>query len=97
MEISIIDNEQRQQFQATVDGELAFLEYRWHKGLLALMHTEVPKALEGKGLASALAKFAFEFAIAKKVQVLVYCPFVATYLKRHPEYNYLVHHSTAPE
>jgi len=54
------------------------------------MHTFVPESLEGRGLASALAKFALEYAKGKNLQVIVYCPFVATYLKRHPEYNFLV-------
>ncbi|ULQ51305.1 GNAT family N-acetyltransferase [Flavihumibacter fluvii] len=90
MDIVITDNQQQQQFQATLNGEQAYLEYRWYKQALALMHTFVPESLEGKGIASALAKFALEYAKANKIQVMVYCPFVATYLKRHPEYNFLV-------
>jgi uncharacterized protein len=89
-EPSIINNTQQQQFQVIVKGELAYLEYRWHNSLLALMHTFVPELLEGQGLASALAKYALEYAKENNVKVLVYCPFVATYLKRHPGYNFLV-------
>jgi len=88
--VTVINNLENQQFQAKVHEELAYLEYRWLKEDLALMHTYVPESLEGKGLASALAKFALEYAMEKKLQVIVYCPFVATYLKRHPEYNILV-------
>lgn len=88
--VLVINNEQQQQFQAIVHEELAYLEYRWLKEDLALMHTFVPESLEGKGLASALAKFALEYAKGKNLRVIVYCPFVATYLKRHPEYNFLV-------
>jgi uncharacterized protein len=88
--ITIVNNEKNQQFQALADGELAYLEYRWHKQALALMHTFVPESLEGKGLASGLAKFALEYAKSSNLKVLVYCPFVATYLKRHPEYNSII-------
>jgi predicted GNAT family acetyltransferase len=66
---------------------VAFLEYRYKKGNLALMHTEVPAVLEGKGLGSALAKYAFQFAKQNNLPVLVYCPFVSSFLKRHPEYE----------
>ena len=88
--VTVINNVENQQFQAKVHEELAYLEYRWLKKDLALMHTFVPESLEGRGLASALAKFSLEYAKEKNLQVIVYCPFVATYLKRHPEYNFLV-------
>lgn len=88
--VTVINKLENQQFQAIVHEELAYLEYRWLKKDLALMHTFVPESLEGKGLASALAKFALDYAKEKNLQVIVYCPFVATYLKRHPEYNFLV-------
>ena len=68
------------------EGEsLAYLEYRFYRNSIAFMHTDVPKSMEGKGIASALAKYAFEYAKALNKPVMVYCPFVAVYLKRHPE------------
>ena len=73
-----------------MDGELAVLQYRFYKNDIALMHTEVPEKLSGKGLASALAKYALEWAKNNNKKVMVYCPFVASYLKKHPEYNFLI-------
>ena len=49
------------------------------------MHTLVPESMEGKGVASALAAYAFEYAKKHKMPVMVYCPFVSAYLKKHPE------------
>jgi predicted GNAT family acetyltransferase len=89
-ELTIRNNEANQQFEVEVDGELAYLSYRFHKGEIALMHTEVPKSLGGKGIASALAEHAMEFAREHKMPVMVYCPFVAAWLKRHPGYQGLV-------
>jgi predicted GNAT family acetyltransferase len=54
------------------------------------MHTEVPESMEGRGVASALAKFAFEYAKEHGNAVKIYCPFVGTYLERHPEFRSLV-------
>jgi predicted GNAT family acetyltransferase len=83
--LEIINNEQQQQFQVRLEGELAYLEYRLYKGDIALMHTEVPEKLSGRGIASALAEYAIKYAREKKIPVMVYCPFVASWLKKHPE------------
>jgi predicted GNAT family acetyltransferase len=88
--IEIINNTKQQQFEVTENNKLAILVYRFYKNDIALMHTEVPAALSGKGIASALAKHALEWAKEHNKKVMVYCPFVASYLKRHPEYNFLV-------
>jgi predicted GNAT family acetyltransferase len=86
----VINNEKNQRFEISMDGELAILEYRFHKDDIALMHTFVPEDLFGKGLASALAHQGLEWAREHKRRVLVYCPFVAAYIKRHPEYNSII-------
>lgn len=81
----IINNKQKKQLEYTEQGEIARLEYRFYKQSIALMHTVVPKQLEGKGIASALAETAFAYAKVLDKKVMVYCPFVAAYVKRHPE------------
>jgi len=83
--IHITNNEALMRFEAGEGENIAFLEYRFYKNDIALMHTFVPETMKGKGLASALAAFAFEYAKQNKKPVMVYCPFVATYIKRHPE------------
>ncbi len=88
--ITIINNTEQQQFEVNMQDQSATLVYRFYKGNIALMHTEVPAALGNRGIASALAKYALEWAKEHNKKVMVYCPFVASYLKRHPEYNFLV-------
>lgn len=87
---TITNNEKEHRFETLVDGELAILEYRFYKGDIAMMHTFVPEKLGSKGVASALAKFALEHAKTNKLPVMVYCPFVGAFLKKHPEYNVLL-------
>ena len=87
---AVINNEKQQRFEIHERDDVAYLEYRYHKKDVALMHTFVPEALNGKGIASALAHEALEWARANKKAATVYCPFVAAYLKRHPEYNDIV-------
>jgi predicted GNAT family acetyltransferase len=84
-DIEVTHNEKEQQFESREGGELSSLVYRYYKDDIAFMHTHVPEPLEGKGIASALAKYAFNYAKQQHKKVMVYCPFVAAYLKRHPE------------
>jgi hypothetical protein len=88
--VNIFNNPQRQQFQATIDGELASLEYRLHDGVIVLMHTEVPEKLGGHGIGTALAEYALKYARTNHLPVKVYCPFVLAYVKRHPEFQDII-------
>ncbi|QNA45926.1 N-acetyltransferase [Lacibacter sediminis] len=54
------------------------------------MHTVVREKFEGKRLAGLLTKTGLEFAITEGLKVVFYCPFVSSYIKRHPEYEELV-------
>jgi predicted GNAT family acetyltransferase len=60
------------------------------EGLIALVHTEVEERYEGRGLGSQLIKFALDDARRRKLAMLPFCPFVKSYLERHPEYTDLV-------
>jgi predicted GNAT family acetyltransferase len=82
---NIVNNEQRMHFEIKLEDDIAYLEYRYYKNDIAFMHTHVPDSMEGKGVASALAAHAFAFAKKHNKAVMVYCPFVASYLKKHPE------------
>ena len=84
---SIVNNEKEMQFEIALEGEKAFLTYRFYKKDIAFMHTTVPKALEGRGIASALAKEAFRYAATLHKKVMVYCHFVGRFVKNHPEYR----------
>lgn len=79
-------------FEIEQNGHIAFLEYNLAGNVLQLIHTEVPKALQGMGLASELAHEALEWAREHGTRVDVVCEFVADYLKKHPEYRDLVLH-----
>lgn len=86
MSIAVSNNTKQQQFEVLQDGETAVLQYRFHEGVIWLMHTEVPAKLEGKGIANTLARFSLEWARENHMKAKVVCPFVAVFLKRHPEY-----------
>lgn len=77
-------------FEIEENGRIAFLEYSLAGNVLRLIHTEVPQELQGKGIASELAKSALDWAREHGKKVDVICEFVDAYLKRHAEYADLV-------
>jgi len=77
-------------FEIAVDGRIAFLEYHRGRDLLSLIHTDVPKEMEGRGIGGKLAQAGLEFARGANLKVIPSCPFVASYIRRHPEYLELV-------
>lgn len=83
--MEVRNNEDNLQFEVKEGEEVARLEYRFYKKSIAMMHTVVPESMQGKGIASILAEHAFAFAKSKNKKVMVYCPFVARYVKKHPE------------
>ena len=80
------DNAARQRFELDADGHLAFSEYRRDGNTLTVMHTEVPAALNGRGIGSALVRGLLDIARAQELKVKPRCPFVAGYIAKHPEY-----------
>ncbi len=80
----------RGRFEIEQDGHTAFLEYNLAGKVLQLIHTEVPDALQGKGIASELAQSALNWAREHGARVDVVCEFVAAYLEKHPEYSDLI-------
>ena len=87
---SVQNNEAASRFEIEIEGHTAFLTYKERGNSLALLHTDVPPEFEGRGVGSALAKAALDHARARSLKVLPYCPFVAAYLERHPEYADLI-------
>jgi predicted GNAT family acetyltransferase len=83
-ELSVRDNTGKERFEIAVEGQIAFLQYRREPQTLVLIHTEVPLSLRGHGLASRLSQWALDTARGEGLRTLVLCPFVRTYLKKHP-------------
>jgi predicted GNAT family acetyltransferase len=77
-------------FELGRDGHVASLQYTVAGHVLALLHTEIPDALRGSGVASTLAQTALDWARDHHLKVDVVCPFVAAFLETHPEYSDLV-------
>ncbi|MFF5294198.1 NAD(+)/NADH kinase [Paractinoplanes globisporus] len=87
----VVDAFERQRYEILLGGEVAgVLHYRRHGGQVELMHTEIEQSFSGQGLAGRLASAALEDARSRATPVVATCPFVNSYLERHPEYSDLL-------
>ena len=68
----------------------ASLEYMRDRKRIIFTHTGVPPEAEGKGIGAALAKAGLDYARSEGLTVRPMCPFVASYIERHPDYQDLV-------
>jgi predicted GNAT family acetyltransferase len=82
---AVRDHGEASRFELVKDGHVAFLKYERRPDAFVLVHTEVPPALQGTGVGSRLVKGALELARAEQRPLVVECPFVSGYLKKHPE------------
>jgi len=87
---AVRDNKLQHRFELDVEGQLAFANYRQTPQALIITHTETPRSLRGRGIASELVKGAMELIRADGQKVIAGCGFVIDYLNRHPEYRDLM-------
>ncbi len=86
MAASVRDNKDRSRFELDVANELAFANYRLTPSAVVITHTETPRALRGRGIASELVHGALELIRADGHKVIAGCGFVVDYLQKHPEF-----------
>jgi predicted GNAT family acetyltransferase len=89
-ELVISNNPGQLRIETYVEGMLSKIEYQIADERIYYYHTEVPPELEGRGIASEMAKFALEYARQQGLGIVPLCPFVEAYIRRHPEYKPLV-------
>lgn len=82
---TVRDDPARRRFELELDGGLAFVDYRRDGRKLLLTHAEVPPALRGGGVGSALVKGTLALVRERGEKVVPLCSFVAHYMERHPE------------
>jgi predicted GNAT family acetyltransferase len=77
-------------FEVDLGKEKAILIYMIKVGLFILLHTEVPTAYEGRGIAGKMAHAAMEYAKKEGLKVRSYCSYTTHYIEMHPEYQDLL-------
>jgi len=89
--VEVRDHPAALQYEAFVDGEPAgLIRYTRDGDVVTMVHTEVEPKFESQGVGSELVKQALEHVRAHGEHVVPLCPFVAAYIRRHPDYDELV-------
>jgi predicted GNAT family acetyltransferase len=90
-EATVVNVLEKHRYELLLEGKrIGLLAYRRRDNRLALTHTEVTPACEGRGFGGRLAAAALDDARREGLMVAPLCPFIARYIERHPEYSDLV-------
>jgi predicted GNAT family acetyltransferase len=86
IEIQHEDRGDAGRYHLFVDGqEAGELDYRMDGDVRVFVHTGVRDEYEGQGLAGKLAQHVLDDARANGISIGATCPYVRSYLERHPE------------
>lgn len=91
-DITVQNAPDRSRYEARIGGVLAgFSQYRLADDRITFVHTEVDTKFEGKGVGSAIARYALDDVRSRGgLTVIPSCPFIAAWLDKHPGYQSLV-------
>lgn len=92
-ELRIVDNPERRRFEARDGRRLAgWADYDETAELIVFTHTNVDPEWEGQGVGSTLVRTVLDHTREQGMKVLPLCPFVKSWIDRHPDYADLVFH-----
>lgn len=89
----VTDNPAASRYELHVGSELAGIvtyQLRQHDTVISLLHTEVEPAFQGAHLATRLARYSLDDARGRGLAVLPFCPYITSWIKKHPDYADLV-------
>jgi uncharacterized protein len=91
MDLTVTDNLFEGRYEAQLDGQIVGVaEYELSDDLMILIHTNVEPTHQDQGIGGALARFIVNDARRRGLRVRPVCPFMGSWLDRHPDYADLV-------
>jgi predicted GNAT family acetyltransferase len=87
--MAVENHPELERFVLPVAGaEPAYIDYSLgDDGTVNLLHAEVPTAARGRRVGSDLVRGTLELARREGLRVAPICPFVAAWVRRHPEFG----------
>lgn len=87
----LIDNKELERYEYRIGEERPHIEYKKkNDGVIFLTHTRLPESLRGKGIGKSLVKDALEDIDNQGLKLVPLCGFVASYIKKNPEWKHLL-------
>lgn len=91
-DVQITRNDDEHRYEAHLDGAVAgYAEYVVDGSTITFTHTVVGDEYEGKGVASALARYSLDEVRSRGgMTVVPQCPFYRGWIEKHPDYQDLL-------
>src|SRR5215203_5754200 len=84
---TVADNPAESRYELHDDDRLiGVAAYRLSGDTITFTHTQVDPEYEGQGAGSQLAREALDDSQARERHVVVHCPFISAWIRRHPDY-----------
>ena len=84
--LNVVHIEAEERFETWIDGQLSKLDYMQDGNNMVITHVGVHPEHRGQGVAGKITEVALEYAKQKSYRVVPMCPYVATYIRRNPQY-----------
>ena len=85
--MQIVHQASAHRFQVEIDGYTGYVDYCLTDGGLDIRHTIVPQEIGGRGIAGALVKAAYDYALQENLSCVATCSYAVKWLEKHPEYD----------
>jgi uncharacterized protein len=92
--LDVIHNAAENRFETSIHGHLSKLDYILDEDTIVMTHVGVFPEHRGQGVAGKLVEIALKYAGEKSLRVIPMCPYVADYIRRHPQYIHLTKQKT---
>jgi len=86
-QLEVKHNPEEKRFEVVLEDKMAMVEYMMGGNNIVFTHTEVPPEFEGMGIANKMAHVALQYAKTEGYKIQALCPFIAAYVRKHPEYH----------
>ena len=91
MEIKVDHDLEGQEFNVVLGQDQAELTYaKPEEKVIDFQHTFVPEQYRNNGVGDQLIEAGLQYAQEQQFRVIASCPFVAAYIRRHPEFESLL-------
>lgn len=84
--LEVIHVPAKNRFETWIDNQLSKLDYLLDEDTIVMTHVGVYPEHRGQGVAGKLVEVALNYAEENSLRVIPMCPYVAVYIRRHPQY-----------
>ena len=92
--LEVIHVPAKNRFETSIDNQLSKLDYLLDEDTIVMTHVGVYPEHRGQGVAGKLVEVALNYAEENSLRVIPMCPYVAVYIRRHPQYINLTKQKT---